>query len=446
MILGGILVGNLLHSTVSSLDKAVALQIRNISIAVILMKAGLGLDVQKLKASSAGILRLSIIPQALEASAIAVLSYLIFDMSWAFGYAMGFMIAAVSPAVLIPCLSELIREGYGLGSGIPSILMAANSLDNVIAIACNFNLVFGVLLNIGLGGSGDSLIFGDNNTVYYTSIGPIIVFGGIIAGLILGKFYSLLVKLNDWIKGIITALVSYGLVFVASYLSISGLGYLGVVISSTLAAAKWGKDSTAKVARVITLIWNVFQYALFGLVGTTFYFPQLAGDTVGKCCAIIVAGSLVRIAAAYYSVSWCKLTNKEKGFVGIAWLPKATIQAALGGVLLAKAQSDDNYKQYKDDGLIILTGSVFSILLTAPIGSILLTLFGPRLLQKSANEFETSKEAFAPLRESEASAQSIPITREKRMSEEYIEHKKYYYMSSEDLVRSDIDSMMRNSV
>jgi len=184
------------------------------------------------------------------------------------------------------------------------------------------------------------------------------------------------------------------------------------------------------------------------LVGTTFYFPQLSGDTVGECCAIIIIGSFVRIVAAYYTVSWSKLANKEKAFVGIAWLPKATIQAALGGVLLAKAESDDKYDKYKEDGLIILTGSVFSILLTAPIGSILLTLFGPKLLQKSVNESKANKEAFSPLQGSKANPKIAPKSKVRRVSDDLSEDIEYakYYMSSEDMVRSDIESMRRNSL
>lgn len=135
MILAGILARNILNDVIGEMDEEWSLEIRKLALTVILLRAGLGLDLGKLKSKGRAIILLTACPQLLEATATAVSSHFIFGISWPFSFALGFMIGAVSPAVVVPSCLKLRNEGYGVDKGIPSVVVAASSLDDVLAIS-----------------------------------------------------------------------------------------------------------------------------------------------------------------------------------------------------------------------------------------------------------------------------------------------------------------------
>jgi len=137
MLLGGILARNTI-SIVSDIQLEWSIQLRTLALTVILLRAGLGLDVQKVRQNSGAVLRLTGFPQLVEALVTGVACYLVFDIPWAFCFALGFMIGAVSPAVVVPACIKMMKEGIGTDKGIPSIIVAASSLDDVLAISCKF--------------------------------------------------------------------------------------------------------------------------------------------------------------------------------------------------------------------------------------------------------------------------------------------------------------------
>ena len=119
---------------------------------------------------------------------------------------------------------------------------------------------------------------------------------------------------------------------------------------------------------------------------------KLDSKTVGYGLAVLAIGLTIRIIVSYLSVLGGDLSTKERIFVALAWLPKATVQAALGPVLLDKIAKDDEFKEWNDLGLQVLTIAVLVILITAPIGSVAITLMGPRLLNKKENTEETNEQ------------------------------------------------------
>merc|ERR1712004_925777 len=159
----------------------------------------------------------------------------------------------------------------------------------------------------------------------------------------------------------------------------------------------WSNDNA--VTSMLSDLWVVFQPILFGLIGTEIRVDELDAKTVGYGLAVLAIGITIRIIFSYVAVLGGDLNLKERIFVALAWLPKATVQAALGPVALDSLYNSDLdpnsdlYKVRKDLGLKVLTIAVLVILITAPIGSVAITLTGPRLLNKKEITEETNKEA-----------------------------------------------------
>ncbi|XP_053073066.1 sodium/hydrogen exchanger 9B2 isoform X2 [Acinonyx jubatus] len=187
-----------------------------------------------------------------------------------------------------------------------------------------------------------------------------------------------------WKRAFIVLGLSILAVFSSVYFGFPGSGGLCTLVMSFLAGLRWAGEK-ADVEKIIAVSWYIFQPLLFGLIGAEVSIASLRPETVGLCIAILGTAVLIRVLTTFLMVCFAGFNIKEKIFISFAWLPKATVQAAIGSVALDTARSHGE-KQLEEYGMDVLTVAFLSILITAPIGSLLIGLLGPRLLQKAEHQ------------------------------------------------------------
>ncbi|XP_040887585.1 sodium/hydrogen exchanger 9B2 isoform X1 [Toxotes jaculatrix] len=358
--------------------------LRNIALSIILTRAGLGLDPSALRRLKAVCVRVAIGPCVVEACVVAVVSHFLLGLPWVWGFILGFVLAAVSPAVVVPSMLLLQREGYGVEKGIPTLLMAAGSFDDILAIT-GFSTCLGIAFSTG-------------STWMNILKGLLEVVGGIIAGLILGLFLCCFPSKDQEDLVLRRTLMLLGLsmfsVFFSHVIGFAGAGGLCTLVLAFLAALGWKTDK-APVAAMVGRSWDVFQPLLFGLIGAEITIATLSPSTVGLGLACIGVGLVIRLLVTFLLVHFGGFSLKEKLFIAVAWLPKATVQAAIGSKALdmAREEGDDTLIKF---GLDVLTLAVLAILTTAPIGALGIGLAGPRLLARQVKADETEGEASSP--------------------------------------------------
>ncbi|XP_047106540.1 putative SLC9B1-like protein SLC9B1P1 [Schistocerca piceifrons] len=381
-LLGSLFAGLLLRNVGAvqpqGLYTLIAAIVRKAALTVIMMRAGLGLEAGALRRLSGVVARLALLPSITEAGTLAVATYYLLSLPWLWGLLLGAAMAAVSPAVVIPCLFALQERGYGTKKGIPTLVVAAASVDDIFAVS-----IFGIMINV---------IFSEGNLTMKIIEGPL----GIIIGLAFGIVWGVIlyffpkpedrfcVSLRTWL------LLAGGLVCVlgSEAVGYNGAGPLGATVAGFVAAAGWrrqGWPQTSPVSQSFKTIWAFFQPALFGLIGAEINLFELEGDRVGLAIACLAIALTCRILISVVIAFGAGFNVKEKTFLAFAWLPKATVQAALGPVALDIVRS---MVQPDSDQLLwartVLEVAVLAILLTAPIGSALIMLLGPRLLPLDA--------------------------------------------------------------
>ncbi|XP_027059179.1 sodium/hydrogen exchanger 9B2-like isoform X2 [Pocillopora damicornis] len=252
--------------------------------------------------------------------------------------------------------------------------MAAASFDNVLCISA-----FGICLGIA---------FGSGNLVFSIFRGPIELALGIILGCLAGLICWYFPNENETnlAQNRVVILLSLSLlsVFGSNVAKFSGAGALGVLTMSTVAAYGWTQQGKVPVALVMSLVWQVFEPLLFGLVGAEVSVEYMNSKVVGTGIASLVVSLVIRLFATYLGLLGNDLSLKERLFIAIAWSPKATVQAAIGSVSLDLARQKGFTGQIEEEfGIQILTIAVLVILITSPIGAIGIVLAGPRMLERS---------------------------------------------------------------
>ncbi|XP_024916479.1 sodium/hydrogen exchanger 9B2 isoform X2 [Cynoglossus semilaevis] len=381
MLLAGLLLRNVPYITDAIfIDTHWSAALRNIALSIILTRAGLGLDPSALRRLKAVCVRVAVGPCTVEACVVAVVSHFLLGLPWVWGFILGFVLAAVSPAVVVPSMLLLQKEGYGVEKGIPTLLMAAGSFDDVLAIT-GFSTCLGIAFSTG-------------STWMNILKGLLEVVGGIIAGLILGLFLCLFPSKDQEDLVLKRTLMLLGLaifsVFFSHVVGFAGAGGLSTLVLAFLAALGWKTDK-APVAAMVGRSWDVFQPLLFGLIGAEITIAALSPNTVGLGLACIFIGLVIRLIVTFVLVHFGGFNLKEKLFIAVAWLPKATVQAAIGSKALDMAREVGDETMIKF-GLDVLTLAVLAILTTAPIGALGIGLAGPRLLEQQVKD-ETEGEA-----------------------------------------------------
>ncbi|XP_043918055.1 sodium/hydrogen exchanger 9B2 isoform X2 [Protopterus annectens] len=289
--------------------------LRNLALVIILVRAGLGLDPKALRKLKAVCVRLSLGPCCVEACAAAVLAHFLLGMPWIWGFILGFVLGAVSPAVVVPSMLILQKEGFGVEKGVPTLLMAAGSFDDVLAIT-GFNTCLGVAFS-----SGSTL----NNILR----GVLEVLIGVAAGAITGFFLRFFPSKDQKSLSMKRAYLILGLsvfaVFTSSYLNFPGSGGLCTLVMAFLAGIGWAGNKGA-VEDIVGTLWNIFQPMLFGLIGAEVTVASLSPITVGLGIATLMIALTVRIFFTFLMVHFAGFNMKEKLFISLAWMPKATVQ------------------------------------------------------------------------------------------------------------------------
>lgn len=377
-LLGMLLMGFLLRNipvvtTGVYVDYKWSAALRNIALAVILARAGLGLDPSALKKLKSVCLRVSVGPCMIEACTVALVSHFLMGLPWIWGFILGFVLGAVSPAVVVPSMLLLQKEGYGVEQGIPTLLMAAGSFDDILAIT-GFTTCLG-------------MAFATGSTWYNLLRGVLEVAGGTVAGILLGfiiqYFPSVDQKHLVMKRSFLVLGLSVFAVFGSAVAGFPGSGGLCTILLAFLGGIGWGAGKT-RVEEVVSWMWDICQPLLFGLIGAEIRISAMEGHAVGLGIASLLIALLVRVLFTLVCVLCAGFNMKEKLFIALAWMPKATVQAAIGSTALdmARTKNDEQLQKY---GMDVLTVAVLAILFTAPVGALIIGLSGPRLLQKPKN-------------------------------------------------------------
>ncbi|XP_069778956.1 sodium/hydrogen exchanger 9B2-like [Narcine bancroftii] len=371
MLLAGFVLRNIpVISEAIYIDYKWSSSLRSIALAIILTRAGLGLDAKALRKLKAVCLRLAFVPCLVEACVCAVLGHYLLKLPWAWSFILGFVIGAVSPAVVVPCMLLLQKERYGVEKGIPTLLMAAGSFDDILAIT-GFNTCLGIAFSSG------SMISNILRGFLEVLIG---VAAGAAIGLFLRYFPSrdqedLVMKRSYLLLGL-----AIFAIFATGLFGFPGSGGLCTIVMAFLAGVGW-VDGKGGAEGITANAWAIFQPLLFGLIGAEISVASLNPYTVGLGVATLSIALVVRILVTFLMVHCSGFNMKEKLFISLAWVPKATVQAAIGSVALdmARIRNENTAVEY---GMSVLTLAFLGILITAPIGAIIIGLLGPKLLQK----------------------------------------------------------------
>lgn len=362
MLLTGIVLGpyvlNLLDDSILSISS----ELRKIALIIILTRAGLGLDLTGLKKIGRPAVFMCFVPASFEILGIVLLAPKIIGVSVLEAAVMGAVLAAVSPAVVVPRMVKLMEEGYGTKQGIPQLILAGASVDDVYVIVL-FSTFLGMMQGKGV------------SAVSFINI-PVSILLGIAIGLILGAALSLYfekVHIRDTAKVLIILSISFFLVVIEDTLmtpitfsALIAIMFIGIglkkkreVVAVRL-SAKYGK------------LWVASEIFLFVLVGATVNITYL--KNVGVKALILIAGALIfRMLGVFVCLLKTEFTGKERLFVMMAYTPKATVQAAIGGIPLSLGLAC---------GDIVLTVAVLAIVLTAPLGAFAIDLSYKKLLLK----------------------------------------------------------------
>jgi NhaP-type Na+/H+ or K+/H+ antiporter len=365
MILAGIFLGSQVTNLLTDDILQSADALRTISVILILMKAGLGLDRQKIGQQGAVALKLGFLPAICEAIVVAVCSVILLDFSWQLGLLLGCILGAESPAVIVPGMLRLKSLGWGVGKGIPDAILTGSALSDVLLL-----LIFNLLI-ILLTSSTTS-----TQWLFLPLQLTLQIIGGVIVGWLTGKgLVWLLIKQkftqNAVQDTLITALSALFLVVIAhqypffsGYLAVMSTGFFLIEFSPPLARRLRGGFNN---------LWKVAEIFLFVLLGATIPL-NILGKSLIVGLMIIALGTLIGRMIGWYLSTWGSNWNsKEKLFLLAGNSAKATVQAAIGAIPLSYGIKG---------GEEILAIAALSILVTAPLGAWAIPTFAPRLLEK----------------------------------------------------------------
>lgn len=362
MLLTGILLGphffNLLDSSIFNISA----DLRQIALIIILTRAGLNLDIQDLKKVGRPAFFMCFIPATLEIIGMIILASYLFKLSFLDSAILGTVIAAVSPAVIVPKMLKLMEEGYGKKNSIPQLIMAGASVDDIFVI-----VLFTVFTGLATTGT--------LSLIQFIKI-PTSIILGLLAGAILGKILALFfekIHLRDSNKVII--LLSIAFLLVTLEKSITGvIGFSGLLAIMAMGGTikKFRKEVAIRLSNKFSKLWIASELILFVLVGASVNINYL--NSTGILAIILILGVLIfRMFGVFISLLGTPLDRKERLFSMIAYCPKATVQAAIGSIPLAMGLPC---------GELILSIAVLSILITAPLASFAIDLTYKKLLTK----------------------------------------------------------------
>lgn len=361
MMIFGMIVGPSFLDIISDDVLNISPTIKDISLVTVLFIGGLGISLEQMKKIGKPAILLSVVPATLEGFAIAILSMIFLDFTFVQGAILGFIIAAVSPAVLIPSMVSLIDKKIGQDKAIPQLLLVGASADDTVAITL-FTTFLGIYMSEGEVSFLSSII----------SIPITILFSIGVSILIFKLTKTIILKVkNNFLKVFIAFFTILSMRFIEKNLHISIFNSLFSVMVYGFLIRNYLVDSSKFILDKMNYIWKYGKLYLFTFVGMAID-PKLVGKYFFIGLVILIISLSIRSLGVLISLRNTNLNNKEKLFCIIAYLPKATVQSAKSSVPLQMGVSG---------GEIMQAIAIFSVLLTAPIGSILIKLTSKRLLK-----------------------------------------------------------------
>ena len=362
-IILGILIGPSLLNIVDDTLISISSYLRQIALVIILTRSGLSLDINNLKKIGRPAILMCFVPATFEIVGITIFGPMLLGISYLEAMLLGSVLAAVSPAIVVPRMIKFMEERYGEENHVPELVMAGASCDDIYVIVLFYSF--------------KNLVATSTFNAWNITQIPISIVTGIALGILIGFLMVLVIrylKLNKILNVILMLGLSVGMIALENvlkpYFSISAL--LGIIVMA-LVINIFKKDEAKEIQKSYNSLWQGFEILLFALVGIAvdvkYAFSREGAIIVG----LIFIALIFRSLGVFISLLFTKYSGKEKLFIIIAYLPKATVQASIGAIALSEGLSC---------GVVVLTAAVVSILITAPLGAILTDNLHQKLLTK----------------------------------------------------------------
>lgn len=365
-LLGMIITGMILSPyALNLLDPSImgiSADLRQVALVVILTRAGLSLNIEDLKKVGRPAILMCFVPACFEIVGVILIAVPLLGVSVTEAAIMGSVLAAVSPAVVVPRMLRIMEEGYGVKKSIPQLILAGASVDDVFVI-----VLFTAFTSIESGGEVSPMSF--------VQI-PISILLGVALGLVCGLALIWFFKkfhMRDSVKLLIFLSISFLLIELQNELEgIVPISGLLAIMSMGVALYKWYNVLAVRLSSKYNKLWVAAEILLFVLVGATVDLNYVA--TAGLLSVyVVVFAMMFRMAGVFCCLLKTKLDKKERGFCMVAYTPKATVQAAIGGIPLSMGLACGNQ---------VLALAVIAILITAPFGAICIDKLYKKLLKK----------------------------------------------------------------
>ena len=361
MILVGVLAGPAVLDLIDGSILGISSQLRKIALIIILSRAGLTLNLEDLKKNGRPAVLMCFVPAAFEITGMILLAPVLLPVTRLEAAVMGSVVAAVSPAVIVPKMIILMEEGYGVRKGIPQIILAGASVDDVFVI-----VLFSAFTSLAQGK--------EISVISFVNI-PVSILLGAVIGMVLGyalASYFQRVGVWDAVKLLVFLSVSFLLTAAEDGLH-TGITFSGLIAVMFMGIGLQRKkmDSAKMLSGKFNQMWVFAEVILFTLVGASVDISYVS--SAGLAAVILIFAVLVfRMLGVCLCMAGTKLNWKERIFCMLAYMPKATVQAAIGGLPMAMGLPC---------GKIVLTVAVLAIFITAPLGAFLIDATYQKLLE-----------------------------------------------------------------
>ena len=352
-IILGILIGPSVLNIVDDTLINISSYLRQIALVIILTRSGLSLDINNLKKIGRPAILMCFLPACFEIIGVTIFAPLFLGISYLEALLLGSVLAAVSPAVVVPRMIKLMEEGYGKEHSVPELIMAGASCDDIFVIVLFYSF--------------KNLVATSSFDAWTISQIPLSIISGITLGIIVGVFIVLIInklKMNKVINVIFMLGASFGMLALENalkeYFSISSL--LAIIVMAIIINI-FKKEEAKEIQKTYNSLWNGFEILLFTLVGIATNINYAFSKDGAILIGVVLIALIFRSVGVIFCLFATRFNKKEKLFIIFSYLPKATVQASIGAIALSDGLNC---------GTVILTGAVISILITAPLGAILM--------------------------------------------------------------------------
>ena len=362
MILTGMILSPYAFNLLDDSILNISADLRQLALVIILTRAGLSLNIKDLKKVGRPAILMCFVPACCEIIGVVLIAPHLFHISIVEALIMGSVIAAVSPAVIVPRMIRIMEEGYGKTNSVPQLILAGASVDDVFVI-----VLFTAFTSLEQGGQVSPM------SLFQI---PLSILLGVIIGIILGlilTFFFRKVHMRDSVKIIIILSISFLLIALQNRLEgIIPFSGLLAIMSMGIAIYEKYSDLAERLSSKYNRLWVAAEILLFVLVGATVDLTNIKAQGI-LAVLVVVGGLLLRMLGVLLCMIKSNLRKNERLFCMVAYTPKATVQAAIGAIPLAMGLAC---------GQSVLTVAVMSILITAPFGAICVDKLYNRLLTK----------------------------------------------------------------